>query len=135
MEYVSGVECVSGMEYNFWNKIVAQMLQKKHMVAILEINGINEDLVNLLIYKYTKKKSLSQMNEPSVDSCQMQAGVISPVDRIRFNESLFIKNDFKPKKAKEFPFNEFFQFVSDVKCWAQQFGLLGENLSYGLYSF
>ncbi|PRP75508.1 hypothetical protein PROFUN_10686, partial [Planoprotostelium fungivorum] len=35
----------------------------------------------------------------------------------QFNESLFIKNDFKPKKTKEFL--RVFQFVSDVKCWAQ----------------
>ncbi|PRP83588.1 hypothetical protein PROFUN_09137, partial [Planoprotostelium fungivorum] len=36
----------------------------------------------------------------------------------QFNESLFIKNDFIPKKTKEFL--RVFQFVSDVKCWAQQ---------------
>ncbi|PRP76159.1 hypothetical protein PROFUN_15223 [Planoprotostelium fungivorum] len=38
----------------------------------------------------------------------------------QFNESLFIKNDFKPKKAKfSLTFLRVFQFVNDVKCWAQ----------------
>ncbi|PRP82012.1 hypothetical protein PROFUN_03702 [Planoprotostelium fungivorum] len=39
---------------------------------------------------------------------------------IQFNESLFIKNDFKPKKAKfSLTFLQVFQLVNDVKCWAQ----------------
>ncbi|PRP80018.1 hypothetical protein PROFUN_12305 [Planoprotostelium fungivorum] len=39
----------------------------------------------------------------------------------QFNESLFIKNDFKPKKAKfSLTFLQVFQLVNDVKCWAQQ---------------
>ncbi|PRP82896.1 hypothetical protein PROFUN_04759 [Planoprotostelium fungivorum] len=38
----------------------------------------------------------------------------------QFNESLFIKNDFKPKKAKfSLTFLRVFQLVNDVKCWAQ----------------
>ncbi|PRP82648.1 hypothetical protein PROFUN_09759 [Planoprotostelium fungivorum] len=38
-----------------------------------------------------------------------------------FNESLFIKNDFKPKKAKfSLTFLQVFQLVNDVKCWTQQ---------------
>ncbi|PRP73715.1 hypothetical protein PROFUN_16663, partial [Planoprotostelium fungivorum] len=41
--------------------------------------------------------------------------------RATFNESLFIKNDFKPKKAKSsLTFLQVFQLVNDVKCWAQQ---------------
>ncbi|PRP73461.1 hypothetical protein PROFUN_02470 [Planoprotostelium fungivorum] len=60
---------------------------------------------------------------PEVQNHQRGRGGVVYGHHIRtkqFNESLFIKNDFKPKKAKEFLFNEFFQFVSDVKCWAQQ---------------
>ncbi|PRP82647.1 hypothetical protein PROFUN_09758 [Planoprotostelium fungivorum] len=39
----------------------------------------------------------------------------------KFNESLFIKNDFKAKKAKfSLTFLRVFQLVNDVKCWAQQ---------------
>ncbi|PRP80960.1 hypothetical protein PROFUN_11074 [Planoprotostelium fungivorum] len=51
----------------------------------------------------------------------------------QFNESLFIKNDFKSKKAKEFP--QVFQFVSDVKCWAQQFKLMTDSWRYYCYLY
>ncbi|PRP72947.1 hypothetical protein PROFUN_16239, partial [Planoprotostelium fungivorum] len=44
----------------------------------------------------------------------------------QFNESLFIKNDFKPKKAKfSLTFLQVFQLVNDVKCWAQHCVLFG----------
>ncbi|PRP74015.1 hypothetical protein PROFUN_16459, partial [Planoprotostelium fungivorum] len=67
----------------------------------------------------------SELNHPPSNSPESSRSASSTIKELllwcMFNESLFIKNDNKPKEAKfSLTFLQVFQLVNDVKCWAQQ---------------
>ncbi|PRP85642.1 bromodomain protein [Planoprotostelium fungivorum] len=79
-------------------------LVKTFPVKRTEPEAFDELPVNKLLNYLTKDNIIELIGFPIFTVLGVVYG--HHIRTKQFNESLFIKNDFKPKKTKEFPFNE-----------------------------